>query len=699
MTDQEKRYQLIVRQLPDATEPLEQVLKVLHGDYGLDAYTARQRLLGPGLAMLGQGGLEQTGKIAGLLQKHGLDCWLVEVRRPGFAPDQLRSLEISSERIRLLCRTSEVLLERGAAVVAVLGDISGELGNRYVKRAMAQNTYRGHVSAAALPLKETLRAIYQGKPVFDFYLRDENGQLAQGVRVFPGKFNHTGLGERAGLSAVQNLDTLRCLVEEYAGDYRLHTDFGLGYLPGCPVDKAEELIRRANPASFGSAAADGAAASATILRDNPALLNDNLNSLTRYGWLVAQLEGPGRPPATGEPGPVSVAAGLAAALLVGQPAMGAVFGSDGARTLPGVGDLASEIEQAIGEPQQEDSGRSRPDQTAPRDLPAPPERPPRPFSLKQPLAFLGSIVAALSLVWLGDGRELLDLLAGRGVSSGLVPGVVGLICLWGGFYFFALKRRVENTPTSKIRSIAMGLVEVHGRACRQYALVAPMTQSACVWYRLRKYRKDQRNNWRKVKEIDSGHVPFLIDDGTGKVTVAPRRAAVTARIRQTGYPGEGSLTFTAFAGRAGDNEKWIEDLIYEGTSLYVLGYAHPLRSERPSLRERTLDRLRQLKLDRNALHRYDANGDGRIDEEEWETARADAEQQALREHLGENAERRRQEEHVVISHAPQPGLPFVIAEVVSEADLVRKYTWISAPLLVIGTGAAVFAVYRLAQLL
>jgi len=698
MSDQEKRYQLIARQLPAATESLEELLRVLKGEYGLDAYTARQRLLGPGLAMFGRGGLKKTSKIAELLHKYGLACWLIEESRPSFAPDRLRSLEISPERIRFTCSKSQVVLEKGAAVVAVLGDISGELGHRYFKRAMAQNTYRGHVSAAALPLKETLRAIYQGKPVFDLYLRDDDGKLACGVRVFPGKFNHTGLGERAGLSAMQNIDTMRRLVEEYAGDYRLHTDFGLGYLPDCPVDKTEELSRRAKPMQFGTTTTAGAAETETFLRDNPSLLGDNINSLTRYGWLVAQLQGEGRPATTGEPSPVSVAAGIAATALVGQPAVGAVLGGEGARTLPGVGEVAAEIERAIGDEPPQSSSASCQAPLSPSDLPAPPDRPPKQFSLKQPLAFIGSVVAGLSVSLLGDGSQLLRL-AGKGIDSGLVPGAIAIACLWGGFHFFALRRRVENTPTSRIRSIAMGLVEVHGQARRQYALVAPMTQSACVWFRLRKYRKDHRNNWRKTKEVDSSHVPFLIDDGTGKVTVAPSRASVKAKIRRTGYPGDGALTFTAFSGRTGENEKWIEDLIYEGTSLYVLGYAQPLRSDRPSLRQRTMERLRQLKLDRNALHRYDANGDGRIDEDEWETARADAEQQALREHLGANRERRRQEEHVVISHAPQRGLPFVIAETVSEADLVRKYAWISLPLLVIGAGAAALALYRFLQLL
>jgi hypothetical protein len=259
-----------------------------------------------------------------------------------------------------------------------------------------------------------------------------------------------------------------------------------------------------------------------------------------------------------------------------------------------------------------------------------------------------------------------------------------------------LKRRIENTPTSKVRSIAMGLVEVHGKALRQYALVAPMTQSACVYYRLRKYRRQEKNKWRLVKDVDSSHVAFQIDDGTGQVVVDPQGASVKAKTRQTGFPGQSPLTFTAFDS-ADENEKWVEEIIYEGTTLYVLGFARPLRAERQSLRERSVEKLRELKLDRRALHRYDTDGDGQISEDEWQVARSDAEQAALKEHLAEGSGRKRQEEHVVIARPSQRGMPFVIAEAASEAHLIRNYGLISIPLLVAGLAVAGFALFKLLE--
>jgi len=221
-----------------------------------------------------------------------------------------------------------------------------------------------------------------------------------------------------------------------------------------------------------------------------------------------------------------------------------------------------------------------------------------------------------------------------------------------------------------------------------------MTQSACVWYRLRKYRRDSKNNWRLTGEIDSNHVPFQVDDGTGKVTVEPVGASIQGKVRQTGYPGQSPLTFSAFVDRRDEEEKWVEEIIYEGTSLYVLGHARSLHQDRLSLRERTLLKLRQLKLDPEAMRRYDTDGDGQIDLREWENARQTVEQEALREQLEDSRGRTRQEEHVVIGKSSQRGLPFIIAETVSEGKLTGKYALLSVALLIAGSGACLVAVYK-----
>lgn len=684
MTEEHKTYQVVVRQVAAGGSALEALLPQLQNGFGLDAYTCRQRLIGPGLALLGQEPRARAERIGVLLRRHGLSCWIVEAKRPRFNPDQLRSLEIFAGHVELICRKSSVRLSRGARVLAVLGDVSGELHARHLKRMIAQHAYRGHSLAAGLEGDELIRAIYRGRPVFDFYLQGDDGELLQGVRAIPAKFNHSGLGERASLGSIPNLDALRRLIEEYAGDYRLHTDFGLGFLPGCTVDGGAR--RRINPRQ-APAGLSASAAGADTGAAKPAAIDDPLFSLTCYGWLVAQLKGDGRL--------VESACGQGAAAAItgpGQPALAARSAAEMTASSPELLELADELRQ--GEPALSSATGG---QTVPRDLPPPPERPEARPPVWRILVPLAGFAGGAALI-LGDGAGLVGQAASYGLATGAVPAVAAVVLLWSGGYCLHLKRRIEDTPTSRVRSIAMGLVEVHGRVQRQYALVAPMTQVACAWYRLRKYRKDSRDKWKLVKDQDSSHVPFLVDDGSGQVLVDPRGASIKASVRQTGYPGQASpLTFTTVGSDFGKDEKWVEDLIYEGSSLYVLGFAQPRREGGGlSLAERTLARLRQLKLDPQAMRRYDTDGDGRLDEGEWAAARADVEQATLGEHLAERRERKRQEEHVVIARPPQPSLPFIIADVVSEVQLAEKYGWLSVPLLLTGIAASVLALYKLA---
>jgi hypothetical protein len=671
MSEKTSNYQLIVRQCPVAIPEIDLLLQTLLRDYGLDPYTARQRLIGPGLSMVGKGSLEKTGEIAALLQQHGFPCWLIHPRKPAFEADLLRSLEIHNDHILFTCKKGSVRFERGATVVGVLADLSGGLADKYVKRLLAQNAYRGSSALEVLSRDDMIHSTLQGQPVFDFYLLDPAGKVQHAVQVMPGRFDIDGLGARATVSSRQNLQTLINLVEEYAGSFRLHCDFGLSQLPRCDVKRTSE---------------------------KPSVAMENLSSLSHYGWLVTQLQGDGRP-VNQTTGRSPSDTGMARPVAVGQSVLGAMLTlGDVGNAIPGLDEVAREIQGALqgsgdltGEP------RAAAMSALPRDLPSPPDRPETRLTWSKLFKPLGVIVIGL-IVAAGVGDDLFVALFHYGMAAGVVPAIAALGLLWSGFYFVRLKRRIENTPTSKVRSIAMGLVEVHGCAQRLYALVSPMTQAACVWYRLRKYCKGSNKNWKLVKEIDSNHVPFQIDDGTGRVVVDPAGASVKGKVQQTGYPGQSPLTFTAFGSGDAEDEKWVEDLIYEGTSLYVLGFAQPLREERMTLRDRTLGKLRQLKLDPVAMHRYDADGDGQVNEVEWDAARREKEQEALREHLAGGRTGKRQEEHVMIARGPR-SLPFIIAEAVSENHLKRKYGLLSGPLLIAGVAATVLAIYKFLQYL
>jgi hypothetical protein len=249
----------------------------------------------------------------------------------------------------------------------------------------------------------------------------------------------------------------------------------------------------------------------------------------------------------------------------------------------------------------------------------------------------------------------------------------------GGFRLLALKRLMQNTPTSKIRSIAMGLVEVQGVARRHFALFSPMTNIPCIYYRLVRYKKNSKNDWVVSSVTSSGHVPFLLEDGTGSVSVDPSGATVKAEHRQESL----NLSGITFGGSDSADEKWVEEMIYDGARVYVLGEAQLKKSRRPPRKQRKIEALRRLKQDPQTLARFDTNGDGRIDSEEWQAARDVIDEQLLHEDLNASDENRRQEDQVVISKPRQRGAPFMIAETASEVKLTSGYT-LSITLLFVG---------------
>jgi E3 Ubiquitin ligase len=95
-----------------------------------------------------------------------------------------------------------------------------------------------------------------------------------------------------------------------------------------------------------------------------------------------------------------------------------------------------------------------------------------------------------------------------------------------GFQLLQRKRLIMNTPASKIRSAAMGLVEVSGLAAGPYSIVAPITGMPCYYYRTMAWqwkREGKNSKWVKVAD-ESYHVPFFLEDNTGRVLVNPQGA-------------------------------------------------------------------------------------------------------------------------------------------------------------------------------
>jgi len=108
--------------------------------------------------------------------------------------------------------------------------------------------------------------------------------------------------------------------------------------------------------------------------------------------------------------------------------------------------------------------------------------------------------------------------------------LIGLGLFIHGFRMLSHKRLIENIPTSKIRSLALGLVEIKGKAVAEEGSVrcSPFTGKDCIYYffRVEEHRRQGKNSkWVTVKKGEY-RPEFYVQDDTGKVLVDPAGADI-----------------------------------------------------------------------------------------------------------------------------------------------------------------------------
>jgi len=104
----------------------------------------------------------------------------------------------------------------------------------------------------------------------------------------------------------------------------------------------------------------------------------------------------------------------------------------------------------------------------------------------------------------------------------------GALAVFLGFQTLRRYRIIQNTPTSRIRSMAAGPVELCGRIDPSPTLVSPLTATPCAWWsiRIEKYRGG-RSPWLEVAREDSSACPLRLADETGETPLDLTDLAVT----------------------------------------------------------------------------------------------------------------------------------------------------------------------------
>ena len=92
-----------------------------------------------------------------------------------------------------------------------------------------------------------------------------------------------------------------------------------------------------------------------------------------------------------------------------------------------------------------------------------------------------------------------------------------------GFRLWRRRRLIQDTPTARIRSMAMGLVEVNGAVHGRSAVTAPFSGHECVYWQVDISVPGRKRGWRVIHRNASGQ-PFYLEDETGTALVYPNGA-------------------------------------------------------------------------------------------------------------------------------------------------------------------------------
>ncbi len=114
------------------------------------------------------------------------------------------------------------------------------------------------------------------------------------------------------------------------------------------------------------------------------------------------------------------------------------------------------------------------------------------------------------------------------------------------FAVFREYRVLMDTPEIPIRSVAMGLVEIHGKATGIPPIPSPVTQTPCYFYKvdIEHWVTDKNGGHWNHLATDADGKRFYLADATGKVLVDAHKAEYdliqTARVETGRSFGSGS---------------------------------------------------------------------------------------------------------------------------------------------------------------
>ncbi|MBF0099594.1 MAG: hypothetical protein HQK77_01660 [Desulfobacterales bacterium] len=627
----ESEYILIVYRKIMDIDSLKKLSNSLYWDFQIKADITHNTFQGIGYTVFQKGHRNRLQSMGQVFKDYEIPYWIIQLLEPKIIPHTITGFTSEQDQMIFESATHETFYcKKGDRMICLMTDISGNAIDKICKRhEQTEDAWK-------------YRTILDESPLLDVYVLSETEQLPFGMRFFSETIQ-PWLPNTSCMSKQSEIHEIVQKLRYLSGNFYIDMCFGFGELPKCEIELSSEP---------------------------QTTIEHNMNAFLHYGNLLLQmddqqalaLEDKSSTEYIEKPYDALMAkpkldTSIAGASSLGIPIKPSSFGD--ANWAAQVTDFI-EVDSEL--------------------LPLPP--PPLQSSIYSLYTtenilkiLLCAPIVMLILYMLTKtdlGRDLIRLFIWV-FNKGIFFFIASVASMAYGLYMLSIKRMMDDLPTSKARSVSMGMMELKGYALRKFNLVSPMTLTPCVYYHFRKYRKNQKDQWYEYASNTSGPVRFYLKDDTGKVEVDPDGAKFE-QLRKETYHGNVMLTTLGLSMPIPPHEKWIEELIVEASPIYVLGYAIPKEKTGQSLKERINERLRRLKGNYKALMAYDVNKNGRIDPEEWEAVVKDVEDQVLKESLEDKKGKpvNLQGIHTLITCPPFRSLPYIIASTRMESKIAKK---------------------------
>lgn len=202
-------------------------------------------------------------------------------------------------------------------------------------------------------------------------------------------------------------------------------------------------------------------------------------------------------------------------------------------------------------------------------------------------------------------------------------------------------RQLSSLPRCMAGRLKAGRFLIAGKALLPEGVrhESPLGAVPCVWVRFRVGKRTSglevrngsfhKSSGYATAERGESSSPFWLQDESGRVEVDPSKASVESPATKSWYPGEGSWTWGSdLVGKRPAATRVTEELVPAGAQILVVAQIPASNAEEDGQIRR---RLAALKANQpELLARFDADGDGAIDPQEWDRARAEVRAEVAR---------------------------------------------------------------------